>query len=77
VAHNLIRSLQLDTIAVPKPRSRNRTYTCLIRSMRALRFLLVTRAGRLARIGGCHVLRLAHNPATEALYASTDERLAA
>lgn len=40
-------------------------------------FLLVTRAGRLARIGGRHVLRLAHNPATEALYASIDERLTA
>jgi hypothetical protein len=38
--------------------------------MRTLRLLLVTRAGRLARIGGRHVLRLSHNPATEALYAS-------
>ena len=77
LAHNLIRSFQLDTIAVPKPRSRKRTYTYLIRSMRTLRFLLVTRAGRLARIGGRHVLRLAHNPATEALYAAIDDRLAA
>ena len=34
LAHNLIRSFQLDTIAVPKPRSRKRTYTYLIRSMR-------------------------------------------
>ena len=77
LAHNLIRSFQLDTLAVPKPRSRKRTYTYLIRSMRTLRFLLVTRAGRLTRIGGRHVLRLAHNPATEALYASIGHRLAA
>src|SRR5712692_3024836 len=77
LAHNLIRSFQLDTIAVPKPRSRKRTYTYLIRSMRTLRFLLVTRAGRLTRMGGRHVLRLSHNPATEALYASIDHRLAA
>ncbi len=77
LAHNLIRSFQLDTLAVPKPRSRKRTYTYLIRSMRTLRFLLVTRAGRLTRIGGRHVLRLSHNPATEALYASIDHRLAA
>src|SRR5207247_4569256 len=77
LAHNLIRSFQLDTLAVPKPRSRKRTYTYLIRSMRTLRFLLVTRAGRLSRIGGRHVLRLSHNPATEALYASIDHRLAA
>jgi hypothetical protein len=77
LAYNLIRSFQLDTLAVPKPRSRKRTYAYLIRSMRTLRFLLVTRAGRLTRIGGRHVLRLAHNPATEALYASIDRRLAA
>jgi hypothetical protein len=31
----------------------------------------------LARIGGRHVLRLAHNPATEDLYAAIDDRLAA
>ena len=77
LAHNLIRSFQLDTLATPKPRSRKRTYAYLIRSMRTLRFLLVTRAGRLTRIGGRHVLRLSHNPATEALYASIDNRLAA
>ncbi|MCI0459621.1 MAG: IS1380 family transposase [Gemmataceae bacterium] len=77
LAYNLIRSFQLDTLATPKPRSRKRTYTYLIRSMRTLRFLLVARAGRLNRIGGRHVLRLSHNPATEALYASIDHRLAA
>jgi hypothetical protein len=32
LAHNLIRSFQLDTLAAPKPRSRKRTYTYLIRS---------------------------------------------
>ena len=77
LAHNLIRSFQLDTIATPKPRSRKRTYTYLIRSMRTLRFLLITRAGRLARIGGRHVLRLPSNPATEALYAAVNHQLAA
>jgi hypothetical protein len=77
LGHNLIRSFQLDTLAVPKPRSRKRTYTYLIRSMRTLRFLLITRAGRLTRFGGRHVLRLAHNPATEALYGSISHRLAA
>ena len=45
--------------------------------MRTLRFLLITRAGRLTRIQGRHVLRLPHNPATEALYASVTQRLAA
>ena len=77
LAYNLARSFQLDTLATPKPRSRKRTYAYLIRSMRTLRFLLIVRAGRLARIGGRHVLRLSHNPATEALYASIDAHLAA
>ena len=77
LAHNLIRSFQLDTLATPKPRSRKSTYTYLIRSMRTLRFLLVARAGRLTRIGGRHVLRLSDNPASDALYASIDHRLAA
>jgi len=44
--------------------------------MPTLRFLLITRVGRLARIGR-HVLRLSHNPATETLYASINHRLAA
>src|SRR5215510_8807967 len=77
LAHNLIRNFQLDTLATPKPRSRKRTYIYLIRSMRTLRFLIVTRAGRLTRIGGRHVLHLAHNPATEGLYAHIDHHLAA
>src|SRR6059036_3988320 len=76
LAHNLIRSFQLDTLPVPKPRSRKRTYAYLIRSMRTLRFPLISRAGRLARIGGRHVLRLSHNLATESLYASVTQRLA-
>ena len=77
LAYNLARSFQLDTLATPKPRSRKRTYAYLIRSMRTVRFLLIVRAGRLARIGGRHVLRLSRNPATEALYASINHRLAA
>jgi hypothetical protein len=68
LAHNLLRSFQLQTLATPKPRSPKRTYAFALRSMRTLRFLLIARAGRLARIDGRQVLRLTHNPATEALY---------
>jgi hypothetical protein len=71
------RERQLDTIATPRSRSRNRTYAYVLRSMRTLRFLLIGRAGRLTRIGGRHVLRLARNPATEALSARTQPALAA
>src|SRR5437899_5315590 len=65
------------TLAEPKPRSRKRTYAYLLRSMRTLRFLLIARAGRLTRIGGRNVLRLAQNPATEALYTRVEHALAA
>jgi hypothetical protein len=68
LAHNLLRSFQLHTLATPKRRSRKRTYAFALRSMRTLRFLLIARAGRLARIDGRQVLRLSENPATEGLY---------
>ena len=55
---SLLRSFQLQTIATTKPRSRKRTYAFAFRSMRTLRFLLIARAGRLARIDGHQVLRL-------------------
>jgi len=45
--------------------------------MRTLRFLLIAQAGRLTRIGGRHVLRLARNPATETLSARIQHALAA
>ena len=45
LAHNVARSFQLDTGAVPRRRSRKRTYTYVLRSMRTLRFVLVARAG--------------------------------
>ncbi|HEY7116893.1 MAG TPA: transposase [Tepidisphaeraceae bacterium] len=77
LAHNLIRSFQLETLAEPKPRSRKRTYAYLFRSMRTLRFLLIARAGRVTRLGGRNVLRLTKNPATEALYGQIAHRLAA
>jgi hypothetical protein len=76
LAYNVARSFQLDTIATPRRRSRKRRYGYVLRSMRTLRFLLITRAGRLTRIGG-NVLRLAQNPATETLYARIHHALAA
>lgn len=76
LAYNIARSFQLDTIATPRRRSRKRTYAYVLRSMRTLRFLLIARAGRLTRIGGRQVLRLAQNPATQALYARLEHALA-
>jgi Transposase DDE domain group 1 len=76
LAYNLARTFQLATIAEPRRGSRKRTYAYVLRSMRTLRFLLITRAGRVTRIGGRNVLRLAQNPATEALYSRVEHALA-
>jgi len=77
LAHNLTRGFQLQTLATPKPRSRKRTYAYALRSWWTLRFLVIHRAGRLARIGGRQVLRMTWNPATQALYDLVAHRLPA
>ena len=77
LAHTLMCSFQLHTLATAKPRSRKRTYAYALRSMRTLRFLLIARAGRVARIGGRQVLRLTWNPATQVLYDRVAHALAA
>jgi len=78
LAHNLMRSFQLHlSLATPKPLSRKRTYSYRIASMKTLRFLLINRAARLARISGRKVLRFSSNPATESLYHQIVTRLAA
>jgi hypothetical protein len=78
LAHNLMRSFQLhSTLATPKPRSPKRTYSYRIASMKTLRFLLINRAARLARISGCKVLRFSSNPPTENLYDRIADHLAA
>jgi hypothetical protein len=78
LAHNLIRSFQLDAdIALLKPRSLKRTFAHRIMSLRTVRFLLIARAGRIARIRGRQVLRLSDNPATKDLYQRVGHALAA
>jgi hypothetical protein len=78
LAHNLMRSFQLHlSLATPKPSSWKRTYRYRIASMKTLRFLLINRAARLARISGRKVLRFSSNPATESLYDRILNRLAA
>ena len=78
LAHNPIRGFQLEAgIALPKPRSLKRTFVHRILSLRTLRFLLIARAGRIARIRGRQVLRLTDNPAIKDLYERADHALAA
>lgn len=78
LAHNLMRAFQLQAdLALDKARSRKRTAAYRLITMKTLRFLLIARAGRLARIGGRRVLRLTANPATQQLYDRTTHALAA
>lgn len=77
LAYNVLRGFQLTTLATPKRRSRKRTFAFVLRSLRTIRFLLIARAGRLARISGRQVLRLADNPPTQSLYQQVAHRLAA
>jgi Transposase DDE domain group 1 len=77
LAHNLFRSFQLDTGAAPRRRSRKRTYAYFLQSIRTFRFLVIARAGRLTRIDGRNVLRLARNPAVQQLYDRLQHALAA
>jgi hypothetical protein len=77
LAHNVARSFQLDTLATPKPRSRKRTYAYLDLPHAHAALRAHHLAARLTRVGGRHVLRLSHNSATESLYASVLQRLAA
>jgi hypothetical protein len=78
LTHNLMRALQFDAgIARDKRRLQKRTAVYRLLTMKTLRFLLIARAGRLARIGGRQVLRLTANPATQQLYDRTARALAA
>ena len=73
-----MRSFQLHFhLAAPKPSSWKRTYRYRIASMKTLRFLVINRAARLARISGRKVLRFSSNLATETLYHQILSRLAA
>ena len=77
LAHNLFRNFQLATGAESKARSRKRTYAYLLQSLRTVRFVVIARAGRLTRIDGRNVLRLAQNSGVQQLYERLQHALAA
>lgn len=76
LAHNLCRGFQLDTIAENKPPSPKRTYMYVLHSVRTLRFLIISKAGRLVRIGGRNVLRMSRNSDTQQLFEDLELALA-
>src|SRR4029453_14730296 len=78
LAHNLSIGFQLHSdLATAKPHTAKRTYTYWLSTIKTLRFTIINRAARVARIHGRRVLRLSHNPATQVLYDQVLDRLAA
>ena len=77
LAHNIVTTFQLATIAPKKSRSLKRTALYLLRSIASLRFEWLNRAARLVRPGGTPVLRLADNRAVREVIDKIDRALAA
>jgi hypothetical protein len=78
LAHNLTIGFQLyANLATPKPQTAKRTYSYWLSSIKTLRFTIINRAARLARIHGRRVLRFSHNPATQVIYDQVLDRFAA
>ena len=73
----LAKGLRLARLGRREYLARKRTYAYLLQSMRTVRFLVIARAGRLTRIDGRNVLRLAQNPSVEQLYERLQHALAA
>jgi hypothetical protein len=78
LAHNLTIGFQLSSnLATAKPNTAKRTYSYWLVSMKTLRFTIINRAARVARIHGRRILRFSHNPAIQVLYDQVLDRLAA
>ena len=78
LAHNLTIGFQLHSnLATAKPHTAKRTFSYWLVSMKTLRFTIINRAARVARIHGRRILRFSHNPATQVLYDQVLDRFAA
>ena len=78
LTHNLTIGFQLHSnLATAKPPTAKRTYTYWLVSMKTLRFTVINRAARVARIHGRRILRFSYNPATQVLYDQVLDRFAA
>jgi hypothetical protein len=75
LSHNLMTSMQLATTAAPKSRSKKRTRSFLLRTIRTIRFEWLTQAARLTRTNGVHALRLVDTPKIRETYETISKRL--
>jgi hypothetical protein len=75
LGHNLLRNFQLHTVATPKPRSRKRTYSFLLHSLKTIRFRLIHQPARLIKPQGYSILRFSVAPPVQQLIQSIDTKL--
>ncbi len=75
LAHNLVRSFQLETGAPTRLRSRKRTFAFVFQSLQTLRFTLIHQPARLVRPAGRPELRFAVSPSTRARIERTERLL--
>lgn len=75
LAHNINVGLQVEALPRPKRRSRKRTASFLIRSIRTVRFDWLNRAARLVAPAGTKILRLANNPAVRNAFTLVEQML--
>jgi hypothetical protein len=75
LGHNLLRSFQLQTLATPKPRSRKRTYSFFLQSLKTLRFKLIHQPARLVQPQGYNVLRFSVATPVQQLIETIEQKL--
>lgn len=77
LGHNLIRNFQLQTTATSKPKSRKKTFTFLLQSLKTIRFKLIHQPARLLRPQGTQIIRFSVAPPTQTLIETIQKKLAA
>jgi hypothetical protein len=75
LGHNLLRNFQLQTLAIPKPRSRKRTFRFFLQSLKTIRFKLIHQQARIVKPQGYSVLRFSVAPPVQTLIQMIDQKL--
>ena len=75
LGHNLLRNFQLQTLAIPKPRSRKRTFRFFLQSLKTIRFKLIHQPARIVKPQGYSVLRFSVAPPVQTLIQTIDQKL--
>lgn len=75
LGHNLLTSFQLQTLASKKPRTRKRTYSYLVRSLKTIRFKLIHQPARIVKPQGYSILRFSVAPPVQKLIETIEDKL--